>query len=132
MCEWIQASLICSFAHSRRNDLIKEKIELKPIQLVSLLGIHYENKDFASFSIVVNSCCIDLLVCRGSDKQIRASVDTAREFSKEIPFTDSNSTTAHDGLCVQSPLYYDVFLMTNQLAISFARLRPFLLILDVY
>jgi hypothetical protein len=101
--------------------LIKEKIELKPIQLIGHLGIHYENKDIASFSIVANSCCIDLLVCRGADKHIRASIDTAREFSKKkISFTDSNPTAAYNGLCVQSFFYYDVFLTTNQRAISFA------------
>ena len=100
--------------------MIKEKIELKPIQLMRLLGIHYENKNFASFSIVANSCCIDLLVCRGADKHIRASIDTAREFSKKISFTDSNPTAAYDGLCFQSFFYYDVFLITNQRAISFA------------
>ena len=100
--------------------MIKEKIELKPIQLMRLLGIHYENKNFASFSIVANSCCIDLLVCRGADKHIRASIDTAREFSKKISFTDSNPTAAYDGLCVQSFFYYDVFLITNQRAISFS------------
>ena len=87
---------------------------------MGLLGIHYENKDIASFSIVANSCCIDLLVCRGADKHIRASIDTAREYSKKIPFTDSNPTAAYDGLCVQSFFYYDVFLITNQRAISFA------------
>jgi len=75
--------------------LIKEKIELKPIQLMGLLGIHYENKDIASFSIVVNSCCIDLLVCRGADEHIRASVNTAGDFSKKVSFTDSNPTAAY-------------------------------------
>ena len=100
--------------------MIKEKIELKPIQLAGLLGIRYDNRDYSFYSSVVNSCCIDLLVCRGADKHIRASVDTAREFSEEIPFTDSNPTAAYDGLCVQSLFYYDVFLITNQRAISFA------------
>jgi hypothetical protein len=99
--------------------LIKEKIEIKPIQLIGLLGIHYENKDIASFSIVANSCCIDLLVCRGADEHIRASVNTAGDFSKKVSFTDSNPTAAYDGLCVQSFFYYDVFLITNQRAISF-------------
>jgi len=69
---------------------------------------------------VVNPCCIDLLVCWGTNKHIRASVDTAGLFSKKIPFTDSNPTAAYDGLCVQSFFYYDVFLITNQRAISFA------------
>jgi len=100
--------------------LIKEKIELKPIQLMGLLGIHYDNRNYPVNSRGINSRCIDLLVCRGADEHIRASINTAREFSKKISFTDSNPTTAYDGLCVQSFFYYDVFLITNQRAISFA------------
>lgn len=100
--------------------MIKEKIELKPIQLVGFLGIRYDNRDYTFCNNVVDSCCIDLRVCRGADKHFRASVDTAREFFEEKPFTDSNPTAAYDGLCVQRLLYYDVFLITNQRAISFS------------
>jgi len=98
--------------------LIKEKIGFKPILSVVLLGIRYDNRDYTFCSNVVNPCCIDLLVCWGTNKHIRASVDTAGLFSKKIPFTDSNPTAAYDGLCVQSFFYYDVFLITNQRAIS--------------
>ena len=86
-------------------------------QLV-FLGIRYDNRNYSFYSNVVDSCCIDLLVCRGADKHFRASVDTAREFFEEIPFTDSNPTAAYDGLYVQSLLYYDIFLITNQRAIG--------------
>jgi hypothetical protein len=99
--------------------LIKEKFELKPIQLVGLLGIHYDNRNYPVNSRGSDSCCIDLLVCRVADKHIRASVNTAGGFSKKISFTDSNPTAAYEGLCVQSFFYYDVFLITNQRAISF-------------
>lgn len=84
------------------------------------LGIRYDNRDYSFYRNVVNSCCVDLLVCWGTNKHIRASVDTAGLFSKKIPFTDSNPTAAYDGLCVQSFFYYDVFLITNQRAISFS------------
>jgi len=84
------------------------------------LGICYDNRDYSFYINVVNPCCIDLLVCWGTNKHIWASVDTAGLFSKKIPFTDSNPTAAYDGLCVQSFFYYDVFLITNQRAISFA------------
>ena len=80
--------------HRESVSLIKEKNELKPIQLIGLLGIHYEDKDFTSFSNLVNSCCIDLLVCRRADKHIRASFDTAGDFFEEIPFTNSNPAPA--------------------------------------
>jgi len=100
--------------------LIKEKIELKPIQLVVFLGIRYDNRNYPVNSRGSDSCCIDLLVCRVADKYIRASINTARKYSKKISFTDSNPTAAYDGLCVQSFFYYDVFLITNQRAISFA------------
>ncbi|MBA7629107.1 hypothetical protein ES703_36605 [subsurface metagenome] len=86
-------------------------------QLV-FLGIRYDNRDYSFYINVVNPCCIDLLVCRGTNKHIRASVDTAGLFSQKIPFTDSNPTAAYDGFCVQSFFYYDVFLITNQRAIS--------------
>jgi len=100
--------------------LIKEKIELKPIQLVVFLGIRYDNRNYPINSRGSDSCCIDLLVCRVADKHIRASINTARKYSKKISFTDSNPTAAYNGLCVQSFFYYDVFLITNQRAISFA------------
>ena len=81
--------------------MIKEKIELKPIQLMGYLGIRYDNRNYSVNSRGIDSCCIDLLVCRGADKHIRASIDTAREF-KKISFTDSNPTAAFDSLCIQS------------------------------
>ena len=84
------------------------------------LGIRYDNRNYSVNSRGIDSCCIDLLVCRGADKHIRASIETAREFPKKISFTDSNPTAAYDGLCVQSFFNYDVFLITNQRAISFA------------
>ncbi len=84
------------------------------------LGIRYDNRYYSFYRNVVNPCCIDLLVCWGTNKHIRASVDTAGLFSKKIPFTDSNPTAAYDRLCVQSFFYYDVFLITNQRAISFS------------
>jgi hypothetical protein len=61
-----------------------------------------------------------LLVCRGANKHIRASVNAARDFFEEMPFTNPDQTTAYDSLYVQSFFYYDVFLSTNQWAISFA------------
>jgi len=61
---------MCERRANYDDDLIKEKIELKPIQLVGLLGIRYDNRDYSVYSNVVNSCCIDLLVCRGADKRI--------------------------------------------------------------
>ncbi len=108
----------CSSTHQVCTDLIKEKIELKPIQLVGLLGIRYDNRDYSFYSNVVSSCCIDLLVCRGADKRIWASVDTAGQFFEEIPLAHSYPTTPYGGFWVQSLLYYDVFLITNQRAIS--------------
>jgi len=83
------------------------------------LGIRYDNRNYTFYSNVANSCCIDLLVCRGADKHIRASVNAARDFFEEMPFTNPDPTAAYDGLCVQSLFYYDVFLITNQWAISF-------------
>ena len=62
------------------------------------LGIRYDNRNYSVNSSGSDSCCIDLLVCRGADEHIRASIDTAREFSKKISFTDSNPTAAYDGL----------------------------------
>lgn len=61
---------MCERRANYDDDLIKEKIELKPIQLVGLLGIRYDNRDYSVYSNVVNSCCIDLLVCRGADTRI--------------------------------------------------------------
>jgi len=87
---------------------------------VVFLGIRYDNRNYPVNSRGSDSCCIDLLVCRVADKHIRASINTARKYSKKISFTDSNPTAAYDGLCVQSFFYYDVFLITNQRAISFA------------
>jgi len=81
--------------------LIKEKIGLTPIQIDGLLGMHYDSRNYSVHNSGTGSCCIDLLVCRGADKQSRASIDTAGLFSKEIPFSDSNPTAAYDGLCVQ-------------------------------
>ncbi len=86
---------------------------------MGLLGIHYDNRNYPINSRRSYSCCIDLLVCRGANKHIRASIDTAREFFKKVSFTNSNPTAAYEGLCVQSFFYYDVFLITNQRAISF-------------
>lgn len=74
--------------------MIKEKIELKPIQLMGLLGIHYDDRNYPVNSRGSDSCCIDLLVCRVADKHIRASVNTAGDFSKKVSFTDSNPTAA--------------------------------------
>jgi len=95
-------------------------LNLSRYHYLVFLGIRYDNRDYTFYINVVNPCCIDLLVCWGTNKHIRASVDTAGLFSKKIPFTDSNPTAAYDGLCVQSFFYYDVFLITNQRAISFA------------
>jgi hypothetical protein len=58
-----------------------------------------------------NSCCIDLLVCRGTDKRIRASFDTAGRLSKTNLFTFSNPTAASGGVR-EKYLIYDVFLIT--------------------
>jgi hypothetical protein len=65
------------------------------------LGIHYDSRDYSVHNSGTDSCCIDLLVCRGADGQTGAWIDTAGLFSKEIPFTDYNPTAACDGLCVQ-------------------------------
>ena len=108
----------CSSTHQVCADLIKEKIEFKPIHLIGFLGIHYDNRNYSVCNSGTDSCCIDLLVCRGADKQTKSEIDTADLFSKEISFTNSNPTAAYGGLWVQSLLYYDVFLITNQRAIS--------------
>jgi hypothetical protein len=64
------------------------------------LGIHYDSRNYSVCNSGSDSCCVDLLVCRGADKQTRVSINTVRLFSKEIPITDYNPTAAYDGLCV--------------------------------
>lgn len=61
--------------------MIKEKIELKPIQIVGHLGIRYDDRNYSVNSRRSDSCCIDLFVCNAKSMQTRASVDTAGKFS---------------------------------------------------
>jgi len=81
------------------DDLIKEKIELMPIEVNGLWGMHYENKDFFSCSNVVDSCFIGLLGHRGADKRICTSTNTdqAGQFIEKMPLAHSNPTAASDG-----------------------------------
>ena len=60
------------------------------------------------------------MFCWGTNKHIRASVDTAGLFSPKISFTDSNPTAAYDGLCVLSFSTKMYSYITNQRAISFS------------
>jgi hypothetical protein len=59
------------------DDLIKEKIVLTPIQIDGFLGMHYDNRNDSVYNSGTGSCCIDLLVCRGADKQTQTSIDAA-------------------------------------------------------
>jgi hypothetical protein len=106
--------------------LIKEKIGLTPIQIVGLLGIRYDNRDYSFYSNVGSSCCIDLLVCRGADKRIWASADTAGQFFEKIPLAHSNPTAASAFSSIQTFIMLKYISVTNQQAISFSLTAFFL------